>query len=82
MKFSVFMSLILLTGYASSQVAPIEVLSYEVDDNGYTLIVISEKELMISNNEIDSVFEKEASEFCPNGYFISEPTGVNGSNGA
>ncbi|EGQ7967065.1 DUF3265 domain-containing protein [Vibrio vulnificus] len=43
MKHSVFMSLVFLTGCAASQAAPIEVLSYEVDDNNYTLIAISEK---------------------------------------
>ncbi|EHU9455861.1 DUF3265 domain-containing protein, partial [Vibrio vulnificus] len=41
MKHSVFMSLVFLTGCAASQAAPIEVLSYEVDDNNYTLIAIS-----------------------------------------
>ncbi|MDG2584950.1 hypothetical protein P7M63_21600, partial [Vibrio parahaemolyticus] len=45
MKQSVFMSLVFLTGCAASQAAPIEVLSYEVDDNHYTLIAISEKNL-------------------------------------
>ncbi|EPW4543421.1 hypothetical protein ACWLP4_004409, partial [Vibrio vulnificus] len=41
MKHSVFMSLVFLTGCAASQAAPIEVLSYEADDNNYTLIAIS-----------------------------------------
>ncbi|MER0374431.1 hypothetical protein ABRZ67_21590, partial [Vibrio vulnificus] len=35
MKHSVFMSLVFLTGCAASQAAPIEVLSYEADDNNY-----------------------------------------------
>ncbi len=43
MKHSVFMSLVFLTGCAAGQAAPIEVLSYEADDNNYTLIAISEK---------------------------------------
>ncbi|MBO0195680.1 hypothetical protein P3696_23470 [Vibrio parahaemolyticus] len=74
MKHSVFMSLVFLTGCAASQAAPIEVLSYEVDDNDYTLIAISEKELTSSNGEIDSVFEEKIKELCPYGYLVSEST--------
>ncbi len=74
MKQSVFMSLVFLTGCAASQVAPIEVLSYEVDDNHYTLIAISEKNLTSSNVEIDSIFVEKINELCPHGYLVSEPT--------
>ncbi|WP_064609842.1 hypothetical protein [Photobacterium sp. J15] len=80
MKLSALISLILLTGCTSSQVAPIEVHIYEVSDNSYNLIAISEKKLTSSNNEIDSVFEEKINELCPYGYLISEPTGINGSN--
>ncbi|EPQ9952282.1 hypothetical protein ACUYO2_004289, partial [Vibrio vulnificus] len=81
MKHSVFMSLVFLTGCAASQAAPIEVLSYEADDNNYTLIAISEKKLTSSNGEIDSVFEEKIKELCPYGYLVSEPTGDNGPDG-
>ncbi|MDF4386711.1 hypothetical protein P3452_24135, partial [Vibrio parahaemolyticus] len=64
MKQSVFMSLVFLTGCAASQAAPIEVLSYEVDDNHYTLIAISEKNLTSSNVEIDSIFVEKINELC------------------
>ncbi|EGQ8088930.1 hypothetical protein MOU99_004242 [Vibrio vulnificus] len=74
MKQSVFMSLVFLTGCAASQAAPIEVLSYEVDDNHYTLIAISEKNLTSSNVEIDSIFVEKINELCPHGYLVSEPT--------
>ncbi|KGK08500.1 hypothetical protein [Vibrio navarrensis] len=73
MKQSVFMSLVFLTGCAASQAAPVEVLSYEVDDNDYTLIAISEKNLTSSNVEIDSIFVKKINELCPHGYLVSEP---------
>ncbi len=81
MKHSVFMSLVFLTGCAASQAAPIEVLSYEADDNNYTLIAISEKKLTSSNGEIDSVFEEKIKELCPYGYLVSEPTEDNGPDG-
>ncbi len=81
MKHSVFMSLVFLTGCAASQAAPIEVLSYEADDNNYTLIAISEKKLTSSNGEIDSVFEEKIKELCPYDYLISEPTEDNGPDG-
>ncbi|KOR94965.1 hypothetical protein LO82_21825, partial [Vibrio vulnificus] len=81
MKHSVFMSLVFLTGCAASQAAPIEVLSYEVDDNDYTLIAISEKELTSSNGEIDSVFEEKVKELCPYGYLVSESTKDKGPDG-
>ncbi|MGL0957723.1 hypothetical protein [Vibrio vulnificus] len=81
MKHSVFMSLVFLTGCAASQAAPIEVLSYEVDDNDYTLIAISEKELTSSNGEIDSVFEEKIKELCPYGYLVSELTKDKGPDG-
>ncbi|MCU8133518.1 hypothetical protein M2H35_22275, partial [Vibrio vulnificus] len=74
MKQSVFMSLVFLTGCAASQAAPIEVLSYKVDDNDYTLIAISEKNLTSSNVEIDSIFVEKINELCPHGYLVSEPT--------
>ncbi|WP_130352100.1 hypothetical protein [Vibrio vulnificus] len=81
MKHSVFMSLVFLTGCAASQAAPIEVLSYEADDNNYTLIAISEKKLTSSNGEIDSVFEEKIKELCPYDYLVSEPTEDNGPDG-
>ncbi|KGK18260.1 hypothetical protein DC58_00575 [Vibrio navarrensis] len=81
MKHSVFMSLVFLTGCAASQAAPIEVLSYEVDDNDYTLIALSEKELTSSNGEIDSVFEEKIKELCPYGYLVSESTKGKGPDG-
>ncbi|MEB3764480.1 hypothetical protein [Vibrio cholerae] len=76
-EFSIFV----LTGCAASQAAPIEVLSYEADDNNYTLIAISEKKLTSSNGEIDSVFEEKIKELCPYDYLVSEPTEDNGPDG-
>ncbi|MCA3902947.1 hypothetical protein JKP31_16750 [Vibrio vulnificus] len=81
MKHSVFMSLIFLIGCTASQAAPIEVLSYEVDDNNYTLIAISEKKLTSSIGGIDSIFEEKINELCPYGYLVSEPTEDKGPDG-
>lgn len=82
MKPTVFFSLILLSGCTSSQVSSFEILSHEVSDNRYTLIAISDKESVISNSEVDSVFKNKASELCPHGYLFSESAKAKGSNDA